>query len=266
LHISIPFGNAYFVCTLAIYFRVFDDHPIIVAANRDEHYDRPSAAPAMVDGNPKLVAGKDLRAGGTWLGANEHGLIAAILNRRINGQPLPAADARSRGRLCLDLLRHESGASAGGFLDGHTDRYNPFTAVFGDLNEMYASYNREKEIVTLKLDPGLHVFSSAAEFDLHSAKAVRAYSLFAALGERARPRRNDSSAAMAAFQSVLADHSPGANSTDPGDAICVHRETSGTVSSSVIFFSQADRRFDTYHCPDAPCRGSFGGALQLNLR
>jgi uncharacterized protein with NRDE domain len=251
---------------LAIYFRVFDEYPIIVAANRDEHYDRPSAPPAILPANPALIAGKDLRAGGTWLGINERGLTAAILNRRINGQPLPSTDARSRGLLCLDLLRHESGASAKAFIDDHIHRYNPFTVVFGDQNEMYASYNREREIVTLRLQPGLHVFSSAAEFDLHSAKAVRAYSLFARLQAEVKPVSGAVSASIAALQAVLADHSPAENSSDPGDAICVHREASGTVSSSLIFFSKNESRADAFYCPGPPCRSAFGAAVGLHLR
>ena len=86
------------MCTLAIYFRMLPDYPLVVAANRDEQYDRPSAPPQRLDTVPTIIAGRDLRAGGTWLGINRHGLLAAMLNRRINGG-LPAPDARSRGLL-----------------------------------------------------------------------------------------------------------------------------------------------------------------------
>jgi len=254
------------VCTLAIYFRAFADYPIIIAANRDEHFDRPSSAPAVSEGTPAILAGKDLRAGGTWLGVNERGVIAGVLNRRFNGAPLAPAEVRSRGLLCMDLLRQKSARSAKAFIDGHSQGYHPFTLVFGDSSELYVSHNRNKEMMTVRLDPGLHVFSSAAEFDLHSPKAARAHSLFAALGERVLPRPDDASAAVAALRSVLADHSPGANAAEPGDAICVHREASGTVSSSVIFLSQAGSRFETYYCSGAPCRNVFGGALRLKLR
>lgn len=266
MHNAKAFGNPYFVCTLAIYFRAFVDYPIIVAANRDEHFDRPSSPPAVSEGSPAILAGRDLRVGGTWLGVNEHGVIAAVLNRRLNGEPLSPAEVRSRGLLCMDLLGQKSARSAKSFMEGHRQSYLPFTLVYGDPNELYASYNPNREIVTVALEPGLHVFSSAAEFDLHSPKAARAHSLFAALGEKVRPRRDDASQAVAALQSVLADHSQGANATEPGDAICVHREGSGTVSSSVIFLSKAASRFWVYYCPDAPCRSTFGSALPLSLR
>src|SRR5258706_13330667 len=81
------------VCTLALYFHCFASYPVIVAANRDEHYDRPTAPPALLNDEPAMIAGKDLRAGGTWLGVNEYGLAVGILNRRINGTTLPAGVA-----------------------------------------------------------------------------------------------------------------------------------------------------------------------------
>ena len=101
------------MCTLALYFQCFDRYPLLVAANRDEHFDRPSAPPSLLNNRPKLIAGKDLSAGGTWLGVNEFGLMAGILNRRINnGVALPATVARSPGLLCLELLQLPSVAAA----------------------------------------------------------------------------------------------------------------------------------------------------------
>jgi uncharacterized protein with NRDE domain len=251
---------------LAIYFRMFEDCPLLVAANRDEQFTRPSAAPAVLDSQPRILAGKDLRAGGTWLGVNEYGVVIAILNRRVNGDSLPLINARSRGLLCMDLLRHRSAAAADAFMRAHHERYNPFTAIVADSKRAYACYNGEEEILTHRLQPGLHVFSSAAEFDLHSAKAERAYTLFAQAGVRLAADPLDASRAIAELSSVLGDHSLLAGATDPGEAICVHRENSGTVSSSLVFFAAADARFDFFHCAGAPCRNSFGSALTLEVR
>src|SRR5262245_3224718 len=192
--------------------------------------------------------------------------MVGILNRRLNGHEIPAMDRRSRGLLCMDLLRQRSITSAESFIDSHDESYNPFTVLFGDKDRMFASYNSDGRIITLALEPGLHVFSSAANFDLHSDKAKRAYSLFAQLDGRAEPARAKTSEPIAALQSVLADHCPGAHSTDPGDAICVHREASGTVSSSIVFYSRSESCFETYYCPGPPCRNSFAGALRLDVR
>jgi uncharacterized protein with NRDE domain len=245
---------------------MFEDYPLIVAANRDEHYDRPSAPPAVQNDRPKIIAGRDLRANGTWLGVNEDGLFAGILNRRLNGQLPALTDARSRGLLCLDVLSFESARAASEFIRDHEFRYNPFTLLFADRHEAYVSYNDKERIITQKIENGLHVFSSAAEFEMHSAKADRAYALFARLSSQVHPTSGIASESIAALQAVLADHSLSADSDDPGDAICVHRETSGTVSSSIIYFSKSECRFHTFFCPGAPCRNSFGDALTLDLR
>ncbi|MGH7783160.1 MAG: NRDE family protein, partial [Candidatus Binatia bacterium] len=68
-----------------------------MAANRDEHYDRPSAAPAILCHDPVILAGRDLRAGGTWLGINQHGLVIGILNRRTTTGTIAQSKYRSRG-------------------------------------------------------------------------------------------------------------------------------------------------------------------------
>ena len=245
---------------------MFKDYPLIVAANRDEHYDRPSAPPALLNTQPAIIAGRDLRANGTWLGVNEYGLIAGVLNRRFDGRQLSASEARSRGLLCMDVLNFDSSRASNEFIQGHRFRYNPFSLLFADGHEAYVSYNDEQKIITEKLETGLHVFSSAAEFEMHSTKADRAYALFAKLSTQVRPTNGKTLESIAALQTVLSDHSLVADSNDPGDAICVHRESSGTVSSSVIYFSEAESRFYTFFCAGAPCRNSFGDALKLDVR
>jgi uncharacterized protein with NRDE domain len=74
--------------------------PLVVAANRDEAYDRPSAPPAEIE--PGIIDGKDLLGGGTWLGFNRHGLFVAVTNR---STPPRAPDSLSRGLLALESLR-----------------------------------------------------------------------------------------------------------------------------------------------------------------
>jgi uncharacterized protein with NRDE domain len=256
---------------LALYFRTFEAYPLVVAANRDEHYDRPSATPALLNTRPQIIAGLDLRARGTWLGVNHHGLIAGILNRRPDNRQNGPFEKRSRGLLCMDVLKFASGRAAREFLQDHRVSYNPFTLLFADRHEAYISYNEgssndEQTIITQQLDKGLHVLSSAAEFEMRSAKADRVYAQFAALAPRVQPINGRAYESLAALQAVLADHSPGADSTDAGDAICVHRESSGTVSSSVIYFSESESLFNTFFCPGPPCRESFSEALTLNVR
>ncbi len=118
--------------------------PLLVAANRDEHFDRPSAPPAEIAGAPRVVAGRDLRVGGTWLGVNEHGLLVGILNRRQNEPAINANSCRSRGLLCMDLLQLSSVAAGVEFLAGHNRVYNPFTVVIADRQSAWVGYNNHE--------------------------------------------------------------------------------------------------------------------------
>jgi uncharacterized protein with NRDE domain len=253
---------------LALYFRTIEDFPVLVAANRDEHHDRPSAAPYLWFTKPSVVAGKDLLAGGTWLGVNEHGLLVGILNRRSNGDTdsLLKSHARSRGLLCLDLLSFKSTAAACAFIDRHEETYQPFTVVFADASEAWLAHNIRQKIETRKLDEGLHVYSSAADFAVRSEKVDRAHVRFAGIVEGLPSNCSDKTAWVQALRTVLGDHTLGNGSTDPREAICVHGDGAGTVSSTIIFYSQPEQRFYTFNCPGPPCRESFGDALRLNVR
>src|SRR6204780_3782848 len=101
------------MCTLAIYFRATRDCPVVIAANRDEFLDRPAGDPTTLLEHPHAVGGKDLRAGGTWLGISGDGTVAGLLNRRPDSGPNP--DARSRGLLCLDALWRRNAREAAEF-------------------------------------------------------------------------------------------------------------------------------------------------------
>ena len=254
------------MCTLALYFRVFRDYPVVVAANRDEHYDRPSAPPGLLPSTPKILAGRDLRAGGTWLGVNEHGLLAGILNRRSNGDQSPPSATRSRGLLCLDLLNLQSAAEACASLDGQSQHpYQPFTLVFSDQSEAWVAFNKNAKIETMRLGDGLHVFSSTATHNERSEKKERAYALFSSLSPEIA-KSADISSWTSIFAKVLSDHTAGNNAGDRREAICVHNELSGTVSSSILIYSPSERRFQTFFCAGPPCRNSFGESISLNTR
>ncbi len=236
---------------------------MLVAANRDEHYDRPTAAPKVLNAKPKVLAGTDLRAGGTWLGVNEHGIFAAILNRR--SDETTDGPTRSRGLLCLDLLACKNARAAREFLESQREPYQPFTLVFGDSEEAWFAFNASGHIQSQELAPGLHVFSNAAMHDEASEKRQRAYDLFA----KARPhdeKFSTTSSWIGELQRALSDHTLGNSADDPREAICVHGEVSGTVSSSLVLFSKSARRFRTFYCAGAPCRNQFSDGPSLDVR
>lgn len=255
------------MCTLALYFRVFEEYPLLVAANRDEHYDRPAAAPQVLDTKPKIFAGKDLRAGGTWLGMNECGLIVGILNRQVSSDQSPARDCRSRGLLCLDLLKCRSLRKACALVASQEKvTYRPFTLVVSDKNESWVASNRASEIHTERLNPGLHVFSNTAEFDARSEKVNRAYHLFATLIDKSPSISEAPNSWVTQLAQILADHNSENHTPNPKGAICVHGEISGTVSSSIICYSRSEHEFQNFYSAGAPCRNPFLPQPNLAIR
>ena len=98
------------MCTLIALHRCFPEVPLAIAANRDEYLDRPAEGPAVRHWcGAEVLAPRDARAGGTWLGINAQGVFSGLTNRP-NPNPDPAR--RSRGLLVADLLAHPSAAAA----------------------------------------------------------------------------------------------------------------------------------------------------------
>jgi hypothetical protein len=125
------------MCTVVILRRPDDDWPVILAANRDEMIDRPWLPPGRHwSDRADVVAGQDELAGGTWLGLNDTGVLAAVMNRE--GALGPDPDKRSRGELVLEALDHADAAAAAralGFLDGTA--YRPFNLLIADNRDAY---------------------------------------------------------------------------------------------------------------------------------
>ena len=254
------------MCTLALYWRVLPGYSTVVAANRDEHYDRPSAPPAIIGTSPIIVAGRDLRAGGTWLGINEYGVLVGILNRRQKPGAIARAAYRSRGLLCVDLLRLNQLDELEQIFAGlAAEDYQPFTVVCIDRDRACVAYNTDHAIERIWLSEGLHVFSNSFEFGAPSEKVDRVYRSFLKLSQ-VGDRRFSAGDYLAGASKALGDHAPGDHSNDPRDAICVHGDISGTVSSSIIFFSDAERQFQMYYCAGAPCQNPFSLYSTLNAR
>jgi len=120
------------MCTLAILRRPEHDWPLVIGANRDEMVDRPALPPGRHwPDRPEIVAGQDLLAGGSWLGINDWGVAAAVLNRQ--GSLGPASGQRSRGELVLEALDHADAVAAAEALT-HLDpaAYRSFNLIVAD--------------------------------------------------------------------------------------------------------------------------------------
>ncbi|MEW6665568.1 MAG: NRDE family protein [Thermodesulfobacteriota bacterium] len=145
------------MCLILFAYRIHPAYDLIVAANRDEYYDRPSAGPCFWEEAPHLLAGRDLLAGGTWLGVTKKARFGAVTNYRD-----PASikkNAPSRGNLVSGFLLGQEAPFR--YLEGlhkEADRYNGFNLVLGDREELCWYSNRDGRV--LGLPPGIYGISN----------------------------------------------------------------------------------------------------------
>jgi uncharacterized protein with NRDE domain len=246
------------MCTLAIYFRVFPDYPVVVAANRDEYLDRAALPPTALGDRPRIIGGKDLRASGTWLGINEHGLVAGLLNRHLAESGPNDANLRSRGLLCLDALQYSSAADAAHYLATQRARdYNAFNLLLASREAAFVAYNRGGEIEIVKLTPGMHLLTNADVDDFECPRISRSYGRFAELARREDFAR-DPVARRADLAELLADHSTQLDArTGRPNSLCLHLGEYGTRSSSLIFMRRDSARVEHFFAGGPPCTTAY---------
>ena len=145
------------MCLILLALDVHPDYSLIVAANRDEFYDRPTARAGFWTDAPWVLAGRDLKAGGTWLGVDRRGRFAAVTNYR---QGQREGDApRSRGHLVSDYLTGRTDARthiAG--VERDAGLYNGFNLIAGDAGALFYCSNREG--AARELQPGVYGLSN----------------------------------------------------------------------------------------------------------
>jgi uncharacterized protein with NRDE domain len=246
------------MCTLAIYFKVFPDYPVAIAANRDEYLARPSLSPTTLLEDPHVVGGKDLQAAGTWLGINQYGLVAGLLNRRRAdcGEPNPAL--RSRGLLCLDALRHRTAAEAAAFVRSQrgTD-YNAFNLLVASRTDAFVAYNRGGGVEIVSLAPGMHLLTNLDLDDFECPRISRAHDRFASLCPPAEFAR-DPLAHREQLAHLLADHSTQLDAREGRpNALCQHMGDYGTRSASLIFEGREAGNVSHFFASGPPCTASF---------
>ena len=249
------------MCTLAIYFKAVTDYPVIVAANRDEYLARPALPPTTLAETPYIVGGKDLRASGTWLGINEHGLVAGLLNRR-NGALENDPALRSRGLLCLDALRSPTAAEAAQFVASQSGRdYNPFNLLIASREEAFVAYNRWGRIEIVSLTPGVHLLTNLDVDDFECPRISRSRKHFEELGLRTDFVR-DPVSRREELHRLLADHS---TQLDPRsgrpNSLCLHLGDYGTRSSSMIFMGRQPEHVAHFFAAGPPCTASYQPAI-----
>jgi len=131
--------------------------PLVVAANRDEWRERPAKAAHWWPERPELLAGRDLQAGGTWMGVTRSGRFAAVTNFRDPSDK--RSTARSRGTLVTEfLLGNESPARFLSNLSARAPEYNGFNLIVGDGTSLFYFGSREGQ--PRAIEPGVHAISN----------------------------------------------------------------------------------------------------------
>lgn len=209
------------MCLIVFAWRPGHALPLIVAANRDEFYARPTQALAAWQDAPGVHAGRDLEAGGTWLGVGPQGRFAALTNIREPGQPL---GPRSRGELVAGFLQGELGVEA--YLDqvaSRSGQYSGFNLLVGDSDRL--GYLHARDAAPQLLEAGVYGLSNAG-LDTPWPKLVKARTGLEGLLESAQPQQ---------LLALLADAEPAADSELPETGVGVATEK---LLSSVFIASQ----------------------------
>ncbi len=142
------------MCLIVVGWRVHPDYPLIVAANRDEFYARPSAFADFWTDTPEVIGGRDLEAGGTWLGIARTGRFAAVTNVR---EPGVGKGLHSRGKLTQAFLAGQQTASDYARQLEMRD-FSGFNLLLGDSQSLWYCSNRGAE--PQELAPGIYGMSN----------------------------------------------------------------------------------------------------------
>ncbi|MGF1609411.1 MAG: NRDE family protein [Kiloniellales bacterium] len=219
------------MCTLVILQRPGHAWPLILGANRDEMADRPWRPPGRHwPDRPEVVAGRDELAGGSWLGLNDHGVAAGVLNRV--GSLGPQAGKRSRGELVLEALDHASAEEAATALaDLDPAAYRSFNLVVADSEAAYWLRNlgSGEHVEVFPLPPGLSMITA------HDRNDQRSPRIFANLHRfEAAPPPEPDEGDWAAWQALLASREHDEATGALAAMTVATEEGFGTSSSSLI--------------------------------
>jgi uncharacterized protein with NRDE domain len=158
------------MCLIIVAYKVHPEYPLLIAANRDESYQRPTRQAEFWDNEPSILAGQDLEKGGSWLGMNKFGSVAAVTNYR-SGEKLKLSNT-SRGLLVSDYLKYKK--SSLNFLDLCLTKladFEAFNLLLGDVNALYFLNSREKTY--MQLEAGIYGVSNG-DLDSNWPKVERA--------------------------------------------------------------------------------------------
>jgi Transport and Golgi organisation 2 len=225
------------MCTVVILRRPNHAWPLILGANRDEMLDRPWKPPARYwPERHDVIAGLDELAGGTWMGLNDTGVVACILNR--HGSLGPAAGKRSRGELVLEALDHGDATDAASALsDIDPTAYRPFNMLIADNRDAWwlVLTGKGANVHMERVTEGLSIFTAQERNDLTDPRIATYLPRF-----QAATPPDPSSGQWESWQGLL-----GATDTAAGSCAMSFRMDSGfgTSSSSLLALPSVEAAF-----------------------
>lgn len=219
------------MCVAAAAFRAHPRWRLVVIGNRDEFHERPTAPLSRWENG--MIAGRDLQAGGTWLGVHEAGRFALVTNLRVDGYPLP--HLASRGALVTDWLAGQEPAAP--------ETMNPFNLFMADAETAWHLTNHP-QVRRLALAPGIHGLSNGP----HEEPWAKTRALETALGAWLAAEKDNPEPLFAA----LADRSelPGTGPEPRFSPVFIRNALYGTRCSTVLLIDGQgaariiERRFD----------------------
>jgi len=228
------------MCLLAIQYGTVEDAPILVAYNREELYDRPAQAPRIQSGKPRVICGIDRKAGGTWLGINQHGLFVCVTNRP---KTLVPREPRSRGLLCRDLLncRNAAEVTETALDELSKGRYAGANYVCADAENAWVVYGGDR-IRSVPISPGLHLMTNG-DFDDHSDRRQEFARRLLTL------QKLDSSVAFLAVASRTLSRKPDKAGRR---GVIVTGKDRGTVSSTLLALTTRTQNSILQYAPGPP--------------
>lgn len=251
------------MCTIALMIDVVVGAPLVIAANRDEFYARPTRSPEVLRESPRIVGGRDVLSGGTWLAVRRAPAprFAAVTNQRALAAQPPGLV--SRGLAVIETVAADDPSAYVRGLDA--TRYASMNLVWGDSNGAFVAYTRREEgtVDVLPLGRGIHVLCNDRIGTDGFPKAER---LASALGAFAGAPLAQ---VIAALPALLADHTrtePTLHAHLPRElareltATCIHTEAYGTRSASIIAFGD---RVTYLHADGPPCTTPFRDLSEL---
>lgn len=222
------------MCLILFAYQAESRFSLVVAANRDELYSRPTRQAGFwpeIESGPGILAGKDLRAGGTWLGITASGRFAAVTNIRDPSQP--ERKSCSRGELTLRFLQGTSDAATfAKQIRDDFDEYAGFNLLIGDGHSLYYLNNHHQ--VMRKLESGVHGLSNGF-LDAPWPKIVRGRSLLQQSLQNENPITTDH------LLELMRDRTEAADSDLPNTGVPLELER--RLSSTFIF--QPKRAYGT---------------------